>query len=906
MRRSHHRLALMVSWLVTLVVIEGSLPFAAAYSRVRQLALLLERGPVEGQLEVTDGEILGAHFTHGAGTISGTRFSASSPTPVRLEFTVNGSEIDYGPGRTIVTVRTPNTPFSFFLNDVSAGYPIYIREYRVMVTDQADPRSYDEIRKAVEKKGLLTELQRIESEPEETYEEAIRNVRQMKGQTWLGLGRDMRIFAVSERLDWIHPRFHGERVKVPELGDQPVTCNFLMGRGWGAVEDISRRLEDGVLPILHGQLVDGDVTYHLTTFVSLERSPLTSGTVTGTPYLVADGHGAGHMFTDEQKKAFEAQLPAEMNRDEETVLYLRIQAVNTAKVPHYAWFRAAWPSVDRSLTPWHGASPYSFESATGFVVFPNGKVFAGNQLNGKPMTRQEVALLLKPGETATYQLLLPHRPISTDRAARLASNSFEQRLQECRAYWRARLAAAGHIHLPEMRYEEMMKAGLLHLDLVAYGREPDGPIAPTIGVYSPIGSESSPIIQYMDSMGWHREARRALMYFLEKQHEDGFIQNFGNYMLETGAALWTMGEHYRYTRDDDWVRQIRPKLLKSAEFILEWRRRNLREELKGKGYGMIEGKTADPNDPYRSFMLNGYHYLGLQRVAEMLQNVDPAESKRLAREAQAFKEDIRRGFLDAMARSPVIPLADGTWVPSVPPWVEYRGPLCIYADGGEWFTHGTFVGRDSLLGPLYAVFQEVIDPNSPEATFTLAMHNELMTERNAAFSQPYYSRHPIINLRRGEVKAFLKAYYDTSASLADRETYSFWEHYFQASPHKTHEEAWFLMDSRWRLYLEEGTTLTLLPGIPRRYLESGKVIEVDGMVSYFGPIHFRVQSDLEEGRIEASIECRSGRGPRQVKFRLPHPEGRKAISAEGGRYLPGEEAVLVENFSGQAKIKLIF
>ena len=38
--------------------------------------------------------------------------------------------------------------------------------------------------------------------------------------------------------------------------------------------------------------------------------------------------------------------------------------------------------------------------------------------------------------------------------------------------------------------------------------------------------------------------------------------------------------------------------------------------------------------------------------------------------------------------------------------------------------------------------------------------------------------------------------------------------------------------------------------------------------------------------IEGSIECRADRGPRQVKFRLPHPEGRKAISAEGGRYLP--------------------
>ncbi len=906
MRGGRQRRAVVVSWLLSLFVLAGTLAFAEADGRDRKLAVLWEKGPVEGQIEVTDGGMLNPRFTEGAGKISGATFSVSSSAPVRLEFTVNGSQIDYGPGRTMVTLRMPKTPFSFFLSNVDAEYPIYIPEYGVAVTDQADPRSYDEVRKAIEKKGLLTDLQRIESEPEETYEEAVRHVRQMKGQTWLGLGRDMRIFAVSERLDWIHPRFHGERVKVPELGNQPVTCNFLMGRGWGPVEKISRRLEEGILPILHGQLVDADITYRLTTFVSLERSPLTSRTVTGTPYLVADGHGAGHMFTDEQKKAFEAQLPIEMNRDEETVLYLKIEATNTAKVPRYAWFRAAWPSADRSLTPWHGASPYSFQPATGFVVFPNGKVFACMQLKGKPMTQQETAILLKPGETATYQLLLPHRPITAERAARLASSSFEQRHAECRAYWSEKLARAGQVRLPEARYEEMMKAGLLHLDLVAYGKEPDGPIAATIGIYAPIGSESAPIIQYMDSMGWHQEARRALMYFLDKQHENGFIQNFGNYMLETGAALWSIGEHYRYTRDDAWVRQIEPKLLKSAEFILEWRRRNMREELKGKGYGMIEGKTADPNDPYRSFMLNGYHSLGLQRVAEMLQNVDPAESKRLAGEAQAFKEDIRKGFLDAMARAPVVPLADGSWVPSMPPWVEYRGPLCLYADGQDWFTHGTFVGRDSLLGPLYAVFQEVIDPNSPEATFTLAVHNELMTERNVAFSQPYYSRHPIINLKRKEVKAFLKAYYDTSASLADRETYSFWEHYFQASPHKTHEEGWFLMNSRWRLYMEEGETLSLLPGIPRCYLENGKVIEVDGMKSYFGPIRLKVQSELERGQIVANIECRSDRLPRQVRLRVPHPEGRKAQSVSGGRYLAEEETVLIENFNGQAKVTLTF
>ena len=881
----------------------GTLCAPAAAGAARDVAVVWERGPVEGRIELSDGEIGKASIAPGTVGVA-TAFSSRSSGPVRLELSVEAAAAERGGRRAVITVRTRTRPFSFFLNDVDARYPILIAAYGVAVTKASDQRTYDEIRRDVSSRGLMTGLQRIAAEAEETFERAASKVRSLKCQTWLGLGRDMRLFAVGERVDWIQPRFHADAVTLPEWPDRPVSCQIRMGRGWGPVESISRRLEDGVLPILHRTLVDGDVRYDVTTFVSPEKSRLVAENVRGTHYLVADGHADGHMFTEPQRVLFETLRPAEMNRDEETVLYLRVEAVNTAAVPRYAWFRGAWPLTEAGQTP--QAEGYSLDPETGFTVLESGRVYAVSRLDGGPLSTQEVAVLVKPGEKATYELLLPHRPLSRERAARLAANRFEERHAECRRFWLERLGKAARIELPDPRIQEMIRAGLLHLDLVAYGREPDGPLAATIGLYSPIGSETSPIVQFMDSMGWHHEARRALTYFLEKQHDDGFMQNFGGYMLETGAVLWSLGEHYRYTRDDAWVRAIEPKLLKSARFILDWRARNLREELRGNGYGMLEGKTADPNDPFRSFMLNGYHSLGLQRVSEMLANVDPGESARLAREAQAFKADIRRGFLDAMAHSPVVPLGDGTWVPSVPPWVGYRGPVSLYGDGGHWFTHGTFLTRDSLLGPLYAVFQEVIDPVSAEATFALTAHDELMTNRNVAFSQPYYSRHPILHLRRGEVNAFSKAFYNAAASLADRETYTFWEHYFHASPHKTHEEAWFLMENRWRLYLEEGDTLSVLPGIPRAYLEDGKRIEIDGMKSYFGPIRLSVRSELAQRRIVAHVECRSDHGPRRVKLRLPHPRGLEAVAVSGGRYLADDEAVLIEAFTGQADVALEF
>jgi hypothetical protein len=320
----------------------------------------------------------------------------------------------------------------------------------------------------------------------------------------------------------------------------------------------------------------------------------------------------------------------------------------------------------------------------------------------------------------------------------------------------------------------------------------------------------------------------------------------------------------------------------------------------------MEGKVADPEDPYHSFMLNGYAYLGMSRVAEMLRNVDPAAARKWQGEAEAFKADIRKAFAESMAKSPVVPLGDGTWCPTAPPWVEYHGPLSLFADGGKWFTHGSIVSRDSLLGPLYLVFQEVLDPKEPATDFLLSFHSELMTQRNVAFAQPYYSRHPVTHLRRGEVKPFLKAYYNTVASLADRQTYTFWEHFFHASPHKTHEEAWFLMQTRWMLYMERGETLQLLPGVPRAYFEDGKHIEIKRAASYFGPVSLKTESKLSDGQIVATMECPLDRGLKRVELRLPHPEGRRPTSVTGGKYNPDTETVTVEPFHGRAEIILGF
>ena len=867
----------------------------------QKISIVFNRAKPSGTIQVLNGSLTKIKIIKGRGKVKDDHFEFTSSGNARIELEIDNAQNHVGPKSTIISVKTNNYPFSFFLRDISIDFPIYIPDYSVIVLKDSDSRSYDKVQLDILSRKLQTKLQKIESEPEESFALANKRTLNQTSPTWLGLSRDIRIFEISESTpklpmmvgNVITPKFSAKLHNLEETDGRDVSYSYIVGRGVGSEIDISRRLEEGVLPIFHSTLIDDDIEYYSTYFVSLEKSRLAE--LKGTNYLVADKYSLGCMFTKEQKESLKPELKKAFDTSEETILYFRSVITNNGTAPRYAWFKTIVPEKGQ----------YTFDPNTGLSTYSTDSVFCVSKLNGNSLPNEEVAVLLQPGEEVVVDFYLPHTPISKERALALSTQSFDEKFVECKTFWQTKLKKAAQIRIPEKRIEEMIQAGLLQLDLITYGNEPNGTLVPAIGVYTAIGTESSPIIQFYNSMGWQDIAKRSLTFFLDKQHEDGFMQNFGGYMVETGAVLWSMGEYYRYTDDKEWIKQIEPKVLKSCDYLLQWRNKNKVDSLRGKGYGMIDGKVADPRDHYHQFMLNGYAYLGLSRVAEMLATIDPDQSNRIRKEAEAWKKDIRESFFSAMALSSVVPLGDGTWSPTVPPWPEASGGLrLLLANREKTYSHGTFTAQDALLGPLYLTFCEVLGVNEPASKMMLDYHSELFYQNNAAFSQPYYSRHNWVQAKLGLVKPFLKTYYNTFSALADSETYSFWEHYFYASPHKTHENAWFLMQTRWMLYMENGQILKLLSTIPRKWMENGKTIELNNVQSYFGPLNVKVNSEIKKGYIEASIQCNSDRKPNKVTIRIPHPNGKKAVKVTGGKYDPDTESVTVESFNGSANVRV--
>jgi hypothetical protein len=474
-------------------------------------------------------------------------FALDAGKPARLNLSVSAAA-DAGALPVLVTIVQSPRGFTFGLGDVSAAHPIFLPDDGVVVTDASDTRSYHEIAAAIRQRGGQTQLQAIAAAPEPGFAGVAANAREQKLETWLALGRDIRVFRVDENLGKIQPKFAGYDVKLPEIPTQPATFAFQVGRGWGPRVGLKRSLDGGVLPILRGEVDDEAIHYDVTMFAAPERVPFVVENVRGTDYLVADAHGHGHMFTAEQAAAEKAIRDTELNTAHEAVLYARAIATNRGNAPRHAFFRTAAPSLATPVSP--KLPEWRFDPATGQGQLSSGRVFAVSKLDGRPLAAEERSILLAPGASVALDFFVPHRPISAERAAALAAQSFEARLEETRAFWHHKLRSGAQWYLPEPRIQAMTQAGLLHLDLITYGREPGGPLLPAIGIYTAIGSESAPIIQFMDSMGWHETAARSIDFFLQKQHANGFMQNFNGYMLETGAVLWTMGEHYRYTRDE--------------------------------------------------------------------------------------------------------------------------------------------------------------------------------------------------------------------------------------------------------------------------------------------------------------------------------------------------------------------
>ena len=824
------------------------------------------------------------HLELRGGTLAGSPHIPEEATSLEAE--IQDAQIAPGDFPTLVRVMRGEHPFTFFLRDVSRQSPLWYPLAQCAVTTGDDSRSYAQVVAEIQEKGLLTDARRMEREPEESYEGACaRSTKDQDVPVWLGVARDTRFFRVNRHVyvdlgTWgeITVWNHDAPRCLPDTGE-PMRFIFEVGPGAHGCPRVTRRLHEGHLPILHVTQYEQTVNYEMTFFATREKDPLSPADLKagGTDPIQAYSCMLGANLTPAEKDSL-PQPPRQASLgDEENamVCWLHVEAVNVTDVPAYAFYRVPHLSVEDA--PLQNGMLHHGE---------HGVVCVCN-LDGQPTPQREMAVLIPARGKVVFDWKMLHSCLPPQRAERLLTADYARHLQGAIQYWKAWDAQSAVIHLPEPPIEERIQAGVLHLELTTSGKaEGDGPLLPTVGVYPPIGTESCPILLFLDSMGLHRDVERGLQWFLERQDERGYINSFADYGSETGPVLWCVAEHYKTTRNDEWMRSILPKVEKSARFLLAQRR-----EAQAIG-GLVAGKSSDPDDNTCAFFLNAGIYLGIAGLAEVLPPFSPQLARELAQDAAQYKEDIRRGLEQSAMESPLVPLMDGSWTPALGPWPGANGNVAYHADGGEWFSHGTIFGRlDS--GAMALFLTDALPEHDVLADLILQSHQHPHFRENAGPTQPYYFRHDIAHLKRGETKLFLKCFYNQLVSLQDRHTYTFWEHYFHISSHKTHEEGWFLMQCRWMLALEEKGGLTLLKGIPRAWMEEGKRIQIQGLHTHFGKLDLDVLR--QDNAIQGTVHLE--RKVPTLRIRLPHPLCLTPAKVVGGTYCKKTETLTLEQNS---------
>jgi hypothetical protein len=900
----------------------------------------------DGHLEIYNGEIL--HVTplprtvlQPGGSKEGRSWTGTSGNGVTSGIMVkvlytSGMDVD----RTILTLRTRAGDFSFLPREALEEQAIYIPDFGVFIRNSDSDLSLDEYRRRHQ--GQVRIADAVAKLPEQTLEQAYQHIDADRVVAFVGVDSNSQKFGITPGGQvivgyddpsfgrTIEPKFtvhfdHVELSTVFEPSEPPPPSLFQKPT------DKKQHLAEGWLPILITEWGSAsDVSYERTDFASLpgQVTPIDQSKLTGDELAVLISR---------------LRLRNNSPTAKTVHFYIKPWKLGADPFPYKAIFAGAKDIWQTSLAGHH------LMVAEGDSQFGICSVDTGGKgaLELAPAIQgARYAVELNGGEEHEIHMVIPGRPVAQSEIAGLTGLPYDRLYAATAQYWKAMVAQGMQLELPDEHLQNLYNANLQHF-LLTFTKDPRrDEYYPNISTfhYGPNGSESSPIVQALDMRGMHGHAEKCLQAFLSTQGdalpdgeyrspEGGFCHYWSWYTIGHGFVLWALAEHYFYSGDKGWLQRVAPQIVAGCDFVAKGRKVTERE-LPGGGrpisYGFAPaGTVGDPRSWEYTFMISGFFYLGLKKCAQALQDVDPENAKRFEAEAADFLSAIRAGLKESTALSPVGRLRDGTSVPITPSFVTSRGFTSDAKDNVDPDPRFSYA-FDCLAGAFQLLKCEVLTLNDPETDWLL----NTLEDRFFMFSphqharvrlenisqdwfnlggfdkmQPYYLGYPDAYLQRDQIPNFLRAFFNTLAVIADKQNLSFQEEIggVGGQPQKTHEEARFLQQLRIMLLMESGPDLYLARGTPRSWLEHGKHIAVDRAPSYFGDLSFRIQSFVDQGHIEATVQPPSRNRPVHIYLRFRHPKEAqpKRVSVNGKSwkdFSPEKEWISLPVDAGQLNV----
>jgi len=864
-------------------------------------------GPAaKAQIEVYNGAILSPPLPRsgrGAGGEGGSNcltWNTAAPLALKVRAAVTKR---YKADRTVLRFQLPDTAFGVAVEDLVANDCVYVPHAGLFVTRLPAPVTLDQYLKKIASQSTV--LEQVRKKPDQEFARAmavVHNPIQDLGPMMLSLACDNRKFVVHREGTIVFDEYTASDDKPRDIPDQ---WQLVPRFGSGKNAKIERWLGGPpVIPIT--TVTEGDVKYCQATRVAPFGEPPSDG---------GD--------------------------------WLRERCVGVVQYDiENSGARAANISLALNFVPAKKQSLQLKETKEGVLALTNGRLLAfldtpGTALAVKVQSSGIILSGTLPAEKAAHCILyIPAWNASPHDCAHLDPRP-GWRAQTC-AYWTFLLGSCMEIDVPDALLTDVMSASRIHCMLAARNEDHGKLVSPWISSdrYGPLESEANSIIRGMDMMGHHDFARRSLEFFIKRYNKAGYLTT-GYTMVGTGEHLWALGEHYERTRDRAWMQKVAPEVARVCQWIVRQRAKTKRLDVRGQKvpeYGLMPpGVTADWNRYAYRFFNDAQYCAGLESAARALADVGHPAAPALLEEAKQYRDDLVRAYRWTQARSPVVRLDNGTWVPSDPALLDCFGHVEEFLpgeDGNRSWCYSVEIGAHHLAA------NRILDPASQEVgwmndyledvQFLRSGMGDYPEEKNRkdVFSfggfakvQPYYGRIAEVYALRDDVKPFVRSYFNAIPSLLSRENLSFWEHFHNMGGwNKTHETGWFLCQTRTMLVTERGDELWLAPMVTNHWMKDGMKVAVQNAPTRFGKVSYTITSAAVKGQIEAVIRLETDRSgesagsgdprrtsPREtlkrIVIRLRHPEGKpiRSVTVQGKPHKdfdPQKETVTIAPSAG--------
>ena len=830
----------------------------------------------DGKPEVFNGQVAGISALEGCKAVitdnSWTSTVNGNLDGVRLSFFYAKPAAAVSFDETVVTIRAKQHSFSFLARDIAEGKHIFIRDYGVLVKPIKDTTTYAQAEEAYQKSPKSLH-DRISDLPEQTLDRTWSAMPQ-KGRIYMPLAVEggRQHFGINPNGDIRLDRDWQRRVKGADT-DRTKWGNNIDIRFGLSGDKTGASIEDGYLPITTTWYERDGVRYTEDAFAT---------TLNGV--LPKDGRVKG---------------------EEPQVLMVRFRLTNYTN------------STQKAVLPIEVRTDGKIEPPAESSGLISGKTADGERLrlyvnanNTSLNIRGNQAVCeayIPAGATKEIYVNIPFETLELPaEAQQLTKLQFDEQYKMISDYWRKRMAQSCQIVTPEPMINSFYSANSSH-QLINTENEvgTDERAMAKVGTFSygVYTNESVMMTSDIDRRGYKDVAEKAYESWIHYQgtarlpgdytNADGVFYGVngyqaGGYNQHHGWALWGMGEHYWFTRDDAWLNRAAPSIIKACEWIINQRTRTKTDEcvgIRAIEYGLLPPGSLEDIGDWRVWMSNNvFSWWGMDNAARALSAIGHPQATWLLNEAADYKKDIRNAFLEAMVRSPVVPLRDGTYVPSIPSEVHRRGRSF------GWIT-------ETLEGSIHMLRCGVIAPDEPAALWIMRDYEDnRYTSDQFGYQIPFFDRDwfnlggfsqqpsllcsPTPYLLLDEPKQYLRAYFNAFAAGYFPERAMLTEHPLPALGNyagdhfKSSDEAMNTSWIRWMFVWDEGEDLYLGKVMPRYWLEDGKQVKIERAQTHFGQMSMSMKSYAKSGRIEMTIEPPTRNAPRAIYARFRHPDGK--------------------------------